>query len=255
MRKVEVFQDYAYYYNLFYKDKDYVKETNQISKLLHDIDSKIHSIINYGCGTGQHDLELVKLGYQCTGIDISPLMIKIATENAKNAKVKIDFSVADIREFVPHFKYDAVISLFHVMSYQNTNQDIYKTFSSARKSLEKNGIFLFDVWYGPGVLSDKPCVRVKEIEDNENKLIRIAKPIMHDKDNVVDVCYEIFVINKNTNKVKVINEVHHMRYFFKPELEYILSETGFELLDVLDCRSLEDTNYNTWTSYFIAKAK
>lgn len=28
---METFQDYAYYYNMFYKDKDYVGEAKQIS--------------------------------------------------------------------------------------------------------------------------------------------------------------------------------------------------------------------------------
>ncbi len=45
--------------------------------------------------------------------------------------------------------------------------------------------------------------------------------------------------------VQTINEVHHMRYFFRPELE---------IIDNLDCQRLEETDYNSWTSYFVAKA-
>ena len=77
---------------------------------------------------------------------------------------------------------------------------------------------------------------------------------MHDKDNVVDVHYEIFVIDKVTGVAKVIQEVHSMRYFFRPELEYWLNEAGFELIDNLDCLTLGGTDYNSWTSYFIARA-
>lgn len=251
---MEVFQDYAYYYNAFYKDKDYKAETAQIDELLRKFGIGIKSIINYGCGTGKHDMELAKMGYQCTGIDMSSLMIDIAKDNASKEDLPIDFSVADIREFEPVKKYDAVISLFHVMSYQNGNKDILFAFQSARKALDKGGVFLFDVWYGPGVLSDKPVVRVKEIEDEENKLIRIARPVMHDKKNVVDVCYEVLVTNKQTGVTKVINEVHNMRYFFRPELELMLKQTGFEVIDNLDCQTLGNTNYNSWTSYFVAKA-
>lgn len=46
---------------------------------------------------------------------------------------------------------------------------------------------MFDVWYGPGVLTDPPTVRLKEAEDEAYKLIRVARPVMHDKTNVVDV--------------------------------------------------------------------
>lgn len=251
---MEVFKDYAYYYNAFYQDKDYKAEALQVDRLLKKYGSNIKKIINYGCGTGRHDLELFKLGYQCTGIDLSPLMIKIAQENVEAEKSEIDFSVADIRTYKPEEKYDAVISLFHVMSYQNSNEDILAAFRAARVALNQGGIFLFDVWYGPGVLSDKPVVRVKEIEDEKNRLVRIARPVMHDKENVVDVCYEVFVIDKETGFTRTINEVHHMRYFFRPELEILLEQAGFRLIDNIDCQTLGETDYDSWTSYFIAQA-
>lgn len=253
---MQVFQDYAYYYNSFYKDKDYEAEAIIVDKLLKKYNPRIRDIINLGCGTGKHDLELVKLGYQCKGIDMSPLMINAAKQNAASNGVEIEFEVADIRSYETNRRYDAVISLFHVMSYQNTNEDILNAFRSARKLLKDKaeGYFLFDVWYGPGVLSDKPCVRIKEMEDDENSLIRIARPVMHDKENVVDVNYEVLIINKKNHQVQTINEVHKMRYYFRPELDFLLNEAGFELLDNIDCQTLDETDYHSWTSYFIARA-
>lgn len=251
---MEAFQDYAYYYNAFYQDKDYAAESRQVDTLLKRYGRDIRKIINYGCGTGRHDIELSKLGYDCTGIDLSPLMIEIARKNCKNIGANGDFSVADIRTYEPKEAYDAVISLFHVMSYQNGNDDVLAAFQSARKALIVGGLFLFDLWYGPGVLSDPPVVRVKEAEDDSYKLVRIARPVMHDKTNVVDVCYEVLVIEKETGCTKTINETHHMRYFFRPELEYYLKQAGFELIDNLDCATLGGTGYGSWTSYFVAKA-
>ena len=251
---MEVFQDYAYYYNAFYQEKDYAAESSQLDTLLKRYGSNIKKIINYGCGTGKHDVALSKLGYRCAGIDMSPLMIDIARENIKKEKVEIDFVVADIREYEPAQKFDAVVSLFHVMSYQNSNDDILAAFRAARKALDKGGLFLFDVWYGPGVLSEQPVVSVKEIQTNQHKLIRIARPVMHDKTNVVDVCYEVLIIDKESNETKTINETHHMRYFFRPELEFYLKETDFELVDNLDCGTLDETGYDSWTSYFVARA-
>lgn len=251
---MEVFRDYAYYYNSFYQDKDYMAEALQVDTLLKRYGKDISDIINYGCGTGKHDLALSELGYQCTGIDMSPLMIEIAQKNARAEGKSIVFSVADIRDYEVKKKYNAVISLFHVMSYQNTNQDILAAFNTARRALNAGGIFLFDAWYGPGVLSDKPVVRIKEIEDERNKLVRIARPVMHDKENIVDVCYEVLVIEKETGITKTINEVHNMRYFFKPELEVLLEAAGFRLIENIDCQTLGETDYTSWTSYFIAEA-
>jgi len=251
---MEVFQDYACYYNAFYEGKDYAAEAKQIDTLLKKYGEKIEKIMNCGCGTGKHDIELSKLGYQCSGIDMSRMMVDIAIENARQEGLQINFSVADIRSYEPAERYDAVISMFHVMSYQNSNDDIVAAFRTARKALDKNGLFLFDVWYGPGVLSDKPMVRVKEVQNDRHKLIRIARPVMHDKTNIVDVCYEVLVIDEKTSETKVINEKHHMRYFFRPELEFYLREAGFELQDNVDCELLGETDYNSWTCYFVARA-
>lgn len=251
---MEGFRDYAYYYNEFYQGKDYKGEAEQVDVLLKKYGKNISTIMNFGCGTGRHDLELSKLGYQCTGIDRSPLMIEIASKNAQTENVNVSFQVSDVREFVPTKQYDAVISLFHVMSYQTKNEDILAAFRSARMALAPGGLFLFDVWYGPGVLSDKPSVRVKEVEDDKNRLVRIARPVMHDKENVVDVCYEVFVIDKGTGQTRTISEIHNMRYFFRPELEMLLQEAGLELVDNLDCQTLGESDYNSWTSYFIARA-
>lgn len=251
---MEVFKDYAYYYNAFNGDKDYKREAEQVDYLFKKYENKVLKIIDFGCGTGKHDVELEKLGYSCTGIDISSSMIDIAKDILKQENGKVSFFVDDIRTFETKEKFDAVISLFHVISYQITNQDIISTFMAARRILDVGGLFIFDVWYGPGVLSDKPCVRVKEIENDKDKLIRIARPIMYDKKNVVDVSYEIIIINKNTGLTKIIRENHIMRYFFTPELDFLLNKSGFELIDNIDSKTFEKTNYNTWTSHFVAKA-
>ncbi len=252
---MEVFKDYAYYYNAFYGDKDYKGEAEKIDFLIKKYGKNVKHILDFGCGTGRHDLELFDLGYQCEGVDLSETMIEIARENSAVSGKQIEFSVADIRAYKAEKKYDAVISLFHVMSYQNSNEDVLRTLASARKCLDKDGIFIFDAWYGPGVLSDRPAVRVKEIEEGNDRFIRIAKPVMHEEQNIVDVSYEILVIDKKTGKTKVIQELHKMRYFFRPEIEFLLQEADFELVDNLDCQTLGTTSFDSWTSYFIARAR
>lgn len=251
---MEVFQDYAYYYNACYKEKDYHFEAELVSNLLQKYGTDVKQVINFGCGTGRHDIELARLGYQCTGIDMSNAMIEIAKKNTIDGKNRPVFEVADIRNFKTNEEYDAVISLFHVMSYQVSNEDIKAAIKAARGAIKQGGIFLFDVWYGSGVLSDKPAVRVKKIEDEENQILRVARPIMCEKKNLVQVCYDVLVINKQTSVTKEIHETHNMRYFFRPELELLLELNGFELIDNLDCQNLKETTFDSWTSYFVARA-
>lgn len=251
------FNDYAYYYDLIYKNKNYKEEAKQIQCLLkkYGCEKNDADILNMGCGTGKHDLELCKLGYHMSGVDMSYDMIEIAKKTCELSGENIAFQVADIREYIPQKQYDAVISMFHVMSYQNKNEDVKKAFGTAAKALGKGGIFIFDAWYGPGVLTDKPTVRVKQVEDAENVIYRYANPIMHVEDDVVDVCYDILVINKMTSVTKKISEIHKMRYFFMPEIKLMLEETGFMLKACIDCNSLEKTDFNSWTAYFVAEKR
>ena len=57
---MEVFQDYALYYNAFYQDKDYIGEARQIDELLKKYGNcNIKKLMNFGGGTGKHDIEPV----------------------------------------------------------------------------------------------------------------------------------------------------------------------------------------------------
>lgn len=254
---MEVFGDYAYYYNSFYIDKNYAEEADIVNKLLKRYSSNnIGKILNMGCGTGRHDLELWRLGYHVYGIDISETMIEVAKRQLGNIdKNELFFEVGNICSYQVQRVYDSVISLFHVMSYQTGNNNLFGAFKTAAAALDKGGIFLFDAWYGAGVLSDKPCVRVKKVEDEQNILIRYANPVMHAQKNVVDVNYDVLVIDKKTDMVREIKETHSMRYLFTPEVEFLLDLAGFELLDCIDCATLDAADYNSWTVYFIARKR
>lgn len=250
---MEVFQDYAYYYNLFYSDKDYENEAKQIKQLIERYAKKgVKTILNMGCGTGKHDFALAQMGYQMTGIDLSNNMIEIAKGTAEKVEYKPRFEVADVRSYEPDRKYDMVISLFHVMSYQNQNEDVIQAFKTAGKALESGSLFVFDVWYGPGVLTERPEMRVKQVEDEDNIAIRYASPVMCAEKNLVDVNYNVIIIEKRTSVARKIEETHHMRYFFAPEIEFMLNETGFSLLDCVECNTLGKTDYNSWTAFFVA---
>lgn len=218
-----VFNAYASYYDLLYRDKDYFAEAKYVAAHIRKQTPKAKRILELGCGTGAHAEHLAHMGYTVHGVDMSQAML--ARAEARKAALppdvaaRLSFGFGDVRTVRTGETYDAAISLFHVMSYQTTNDDLKATFATAAVHLQVGGLFLFDFWYGPAVLTQKPEVRVKRLENDEIKVIRIAEPVMHVNDNVVDVNYTVFIEVKVTGQVEQINETHQMRYLFLPEMQ------------------------------------
>lgn len=68
-------------------------------------------ILDIGCGTGRHAIELAKRGYVVTGLDLSSEMLARAAEAAKDAQVQIEWVRADATRFSFPAKYDAAVCL------------------------------------------------------------------------------------------------------------------------------------------------
>ncbi len=121
---------------------------------------KAKSILNLGCGTGKHDYLLAERGYNVTGIDLSEAMIGVAMNKLDTCTItnKPIFQQGDIRSVKLEKKFEVVISLFHVMSYQTSNEDLEQSLRTAFEHLEDGGVFIFDCWYGPGHINRSPAL-------------------------------------------------------------------------------------------------
>ena len=69
------------------------------------------SVLDIGCGTGRHSIELARRGFRVTGVDISPGMLAVARKNADKAGVQVEFVECAAQDFAAVKQYDAVLSL------------------------------------------------------------------------------------------------------------------------------------------------
>jgi SAM-dependent methyltransferase len=252
---INVFADYARYYDLLYKDKDYTSESVFVLEILKKHGCTPRTLLDLGCGTGRHAMEMTKQGVHVIGVDMSESMLKIGRAMLEGLNPP-DFSVplpellqCDVRAMCLDKKFDAVVSLFHVMSYQNIEEDALAVMQTAREHLNPGGLFLFDFWYGPGVLTNPPAEREKIIEDDVIKVVRKAIPKHRINANVVEVHYNILVIEKKTGNEYSFNECHLMRYWFLLELRYLVKQIGFRVIDSggwLKDVSPDLNDYNAW---------
>ena len=211
---MNVFTNYAQYYDLLNQQKDYIKEVDYIISLIDKYTPGTKNILDLGSGTELHAIHLAKQGYNIHGVDQSQDMVSIANErlnSGSDLKELLKFTVGDIRNIQIDQIFDTVVSLFHVMNYQTTNEDLQNSIKTAYNHLDSNGFFIFDCWYGPAVIADKPYKRTKTYENKNLVINRTAIPTMYPSKNMVDVNFDITITKKSTGKSERISELHKIR--------------------------------------------
>lgn len=240
---MSIFGAYSKYYDLLYKDKDYEAESNYIASMLGDA----KNILELGCGTGKHASLLSQKGYNIFGIDLSDSMIKEAKKRG------IFCQLADIRTFRTDKRFDAVISLFHIASYQNTDEDIINYFKTASIHLNKGGKFIFDCWYKPAVLSQGAEKRIKELENDEIMVKRYCTPNHIVEKSIVEVNYDIEITDKKTGNIEKIQELHPMRYYSSEEIEKFVSMADMKIIQKEEWLTKQVPSEKTWSVCFMGE--
>ena len=250
---------YAGTYDTLYQDKDYEAECDFLEQVFaRHAQSPIRTILDLGCGTGGHALPLAERGYAVTGVDRSETMLSEARHKAQTLASDFglrtpDFVVGDIRTLDLGRTFDAVIAMFAVISYQTTNEDLAAALRTARRHLGPGGLFVFDAWFGPGVLAQRPTDRLKKIESNGERIIRFAHPELDVREHIVSVNYKVLRI-RGKRILEEVDELHKMRFLFPKEVEFYLAENELKLLHLCPFMKLERVIAESdWNVSFIAQ--
>ncbi|CAO6130683.1 SmtA SAM-dependent methyltransferases [Candidatus Pelagibacterales bacterium] len=236
-----VFGIYSDYYDLFYKDKNYFEESEYIKNLLSHNGIVNGDILEFGSGTGKHGILLSNYGYKVHGIELSAKMIAKAQKNKGFSCQQGDITSVNIKK-----DYDAVLALFHVISYQTTNKKLQMVFANAAKHLKTGGLFIFDFWFSSAVNKHVPSVRIKRFLDDKVEILRIAEPKIYNNENIVDVKFTFFVRNLKKEHIETFVEVHPMRHFSLSEFEILAAKNGFNCLQTEEFLTSKKVSENTW---------
>ena len=106
-------------------------------------------ILDVGCGTGRHAIELARRGYRVTGIDLSEAQLRRAREKAAEAGVDVDFQRHDARDLPFDEEFDAAIMMceggFPLMETDEMN---FAILQSVTKALLSPATFIFTTLNG-----------------------------------------------------------------------------------------------------------
>lgn len=248
------FGDYASYYDMLYKDKPYREEAKFVQKLLEEHHQGVTDILELGCGTGRHATELARLGFNVTGVEQSTGMLTLANARRhaqpQDVHERIVLHHGDIRSVALGKRFDAVISLFHVMSYMSGEGDLGRAFKTAIRHLRPGGLFLFDCWYGPAVLAAPLEATQRTAQEGPLTLTRTATPHLDVERGVVTMEVSLKTEEKGAQP-RTITESHPMRYLFTPEIADLMRCVGLNLAACGEWMTGASTSRSSFSVYYI----
>ncbi len=203
------------------------------------------SILDLGCGTGEHLGLLASLGFNCTGIDSSEDMLAVAT--TRNRSPNISFSRQDMLDFDFYEQFDLVTCLFGSFDYLLEDVDVDRVLWNTWRSLKPGGSGLFEIWNAVPVreISTKPMTTVsrthyknRTIERRRGFSLLVSAPR-----TVVEVRY-VYVIDHGKG-TETLRDKHMMRAFDRGEIERFVNENGFELTGIYSNSAMEPYRENS----------
>jgi len=224
----KLFENYAHKYDKECFVQGTVGECDFIEEEI-NYDKSI-KIIDIGCGTGRHAIELTRRGYNVTGVDLSENQIQRAKEKAQEGGLSIDFQTQDARNLPFQGEFDLAIMLceggFSLMETDEMNFEILK---NATMALKSTGKLIFTTLNGLFPLFHS----VKEFYESAGKegpssCQDCSFDLMTFRDHNT-VMFEDDLGNKKKLKC---NE----RYYVPSEITWLLKSLGYKTIDIFGAK-------------------
>ncbi len=222
----ELFQNFADNYDRESFTSGTSGEVDFIEKELNF--NKDARILDIGCGTGRHSLELARRGYKVMGIDLSVSMISKAHATAIKENLEIDFQVMDARSLNFTDSFDLAIMLCEgAFPLMETDEMNYSILQNAFNSLRHDGKLIFTTLNGlfPLFHSVKDFVNKGESQGLSSKN---SFDLMTFRDHSL---YETRDDQGNKMTLKC-NE----RYYVPSEITWLIRSAGFRNSEIYGCR-------------------
>jgi 2-polyprenyl-3-methyl-5-hydroxy-6-metoxy-1,4-benzoquinol methylase len=204
--------------------------------------NKSLKILDVGCGTGRHSIELARRGYKIIGIDLSESMLQMARDKAKSNNLDIEFLKHDARHLPFNKDFSVAIMLceagFPLMETDEMNLEILKNVS---KSLKDKCKFIFTTLNGLFPLYHSVEKFMTDNSQNDNATYRSNTfDLMTFRDHSVTEFTDDF----GNKKTLECNE----RYYVPSEITWLLKSLGFNKIEIWGARLGAFTRENQLTT-------
>ena len=224
----ELFENYAIKYDREKFTQGTIGECDFIEKEInYDRNTRI---LDIGCGTGRHSIELATRGYQVVGIDLSESLLKRAKQKALERNLQIDFQKRDARNLSFFEEFDLVIMICEgAFSLMETDEMNFQILQNAANALKSNGKLIFTTLNGlfPLFHSVKDFLN-SDLQSGNATYDRNSFDLMSFRD-FGTICIQDDLGNK---KELQCNE----RYYVPSEITWLLKTLKFKNIDIFGAK-------------------
>ena len=224
----ELFENYARKYDNESFTQGTIGECDFIEKEMNY--EKNTRILDIGCGTGRHSIELAKRGYKVVGIDLSESLLERAKEKALKENLTIDFQKHDARNLPFLDEFDLIIMICEGgFSLMETDEMNFQILQNAANALKANGKLIFTTLNGLFPL-------FHSVKDFLNSNVKEGGATCDDLSFDLMSFREYSSINVEDdlgNKKKIqCNE----RYYVPSEITWLLKTLNFQTIDIFGAK-------------------
>lgn len=179
-------------------------------------------VLDLGCGSGQHAVELASRGYNVVGYDLSLTMLAMAADEAQERGQKINFLQGDMREMAFEEMFDGVFCWANSFGFFDEEKNV-SVIRRVHRALRKGGMFLLDLINRDYICPRLPslawfegdgCVCIDDAQFNAiTSRLRVKRTIMIEDGTSREVEYSV-------------------RLYSLHEIGKILHEAGFKVVEV-----------------------
>lgn len=242
------------YYDSLYRAKDYASEIETVLSVL-GTNRKPQRVLEIGCGTGNHTIELAKRVSEVVAIDIDNAMCERCLNKLKDREIKNVNVACALVEQLSLKEIDLAVALFNVVTYVDTFASLRTFFRGVRECLRIDGYFVFDCWNGVAALRDPPSDKKSECDVPEGTLHCKITSRNNLLEQITDLDFK-FQLSNSQGEIEVEDTFSFRQRLWTPsELTDALESAGFRVDQV--CKLFEPwlkPDADDWKIMFFCQA-
>lgn len=206
-------------YDLLYRGrgKDFPAEAAVVARVVHARKPDVVSLLDVGCGTGEHLVSL-RSSFECVeGLELSAHMRAVAVDKLPEVPIHI----GDMRRFELGQTFDAVCCLFSTIAYLTSKAELDAAVECMARHLSPGGVLVLEPWWFPQNFLDG-YVSHAAVRGNGCTVVRVS----HSRRSGDVVRQEAHFIVANSSGIRHIEDVQRLTLFTRRDYLTAFTHSG-----------------------------